>query len=93
MIKISINPDTINFVSCNFPLPLYNFTAELYQKRFNRLIGWYLDASLQFSFAGFFTGIILSVFHLLGKHPFLKQPLYNEVTSRWNLSKVLIRIL
>jgi hypothetical protein len=93
MIKISINPDTIDFFRCNFPLPLYNFTAELYQKRFNRLFGWYLDAWLQFSFSGFVTGIILSVFRLLGKHPFLKQSLYNEVISLWNLTEVLIRIL
>jgi hypothetical protein len=32
MIKININPDTNNFVNCNFPLPLYNVTAGFYKK-------------------------------------------------------------
>jgi hypothetical protein len=38
MIKININPDTNNFVNYNFPLPLYNFMAELYQKKVSLLL-------------------------------------------------------
>jgi hypothetical protein len=44
-----------------------------------RLIGRYLAMSLLFYFPGLIIGIIIAVFHRLGKQVILRQPLYNAV--------------
>jgi hypothetical protein len=53
-----------------------------------RLIGRYLATSLLVSFPGLIIGIIIAVFHRLGKQAVLRQPLYNAVVDLGSRLKV-----
>ena len=60
---------------------------------FIRLISLYLDAFCTFSLPGLTIGIILGLFHLLGKHPACRHTLYIVYVNEGSSLRLFCRFL
>ena len=72
-----------------FILFINNF-SRTFPPVLRRFMGRNLDTSSLFSFPGFTRGISFAVFHLFGKTPLLRQPLYMAVIYLGKISKALL---